>query len=194
VASSFFINNEWGILPRYNSFGEWKVPSWLVLCFFIIFFVLTMPLFLIVDSFYLKCLLITPCIMLFHVWIKARKIAKNYGEIRINKLKKDVIKIELYGNNKNMKFDDFLAIVTKGERVGRGYRWSAFLCDNNNFIELDSQSNDDFLLKRVSPIAEWLNIKVIDIPKEVSEKYWFLELESKLNPYAMAKSFEREQI
>jgi hypothetical protein len=166
MTQEFTIDGDIGLLRPPRTGWFFRFPSWVALVFAIPLLVL----FLISSAFYTD--FVFPLFfglsssLFFGLWYSSRKIAKNAGLIRIYRNSYGVSIVRKDGSEKEAQLGAFQRISIAKIVVVQGYTWGAFLEGETAEIALCAGFTfRRVLMRRISPIAEWLNI-----PIEISDQ------------------------
>lgn len=156
----FSTAGEWGTLLPYSGGLRMRIPSWAAL-------ILAIPLLvfaatgIFTHSIVVQLLFGVPGILFLTLWGMTRRVSKTSGTVRINRSTKTAIFTAVDVTETSVQFQRFLSIKIQKLITLQTYSWMAVLCgETGHLILISGFSFQDSVIKRITPIANWLGIPI----------------------------------
>ena len=181
--NDFSTDGEWGTLLPYSRRLRLRIPSWVALMLAIPFLVFGV-MSLIVQSPVVALLFGVPGLLFLLLWVMTRRASKKSGTVRINRITKTAFFTEGDGAETTIPFQRFQSIKIHRLIALNTYSWMAVLCgETSNLILVSGFSFQGSVVKRISPVAQWLGIPIEVSNEDVNILDSFSTPNFRTNPY-----------
>lgn len=180
MSQEFIVDGDVGTLKPPTSGWFFRFPSWVALVFAIPLLVLFLMSLATYTNFISPMFFGISSSLLFGLWYLSRNVAKTVGLVRIFRNSNKVSIVRRNGSENVAHLGPFKRISIAKVVVVPGYTWGAFLeGESAEFALCAGFTFQRLLIRRIRPVAEWLNI-----PVEVSDQIKEVDLASSVQSNA----------